>query len=122
MLTQNSIAVSEMVNVPFNNLAISKSERWFGIVGENGMCLTKYPFYVIEALQKLILCEVMEFVSESQARLYACERYIARFFSRNYHLGIQPYVPMNLPPNTLWIDNDYENREKKLRTNAKNRI
>ena len=122
MSTKNSGVVSAMGNVPFNNLDISKPERWFSIVGDNGMCLTKYPFYVIEALQKLIFCEVIEVSSESQARRYACERYIARFFSRNQNLGIQPCVPMNLPPDTLWVDNDYENRENRLKTNAENRI
>lgn len=94
--------------------------RWFSIIGDNGLCFTNNDYYVISALRKLVSCEIMEVANETQAKRYAYERYVAKFLGKNSNFGIQVQLPINLPPNTLWVDNDYEIREQKFRTNAEN--
>ena len=115
-------AIISQVNPPTTYLMPVPKERWFSIVGDNGFCFTYNDYYVISALRKLVSCEIMEVANENQAQIYAYERYVAKFFGRNRDFGIQVQLPINLPPNTLWIDKDYEIREQRLRSNNENRI
>lgn len=110
-------AIIAQANPTATYLSLVQKKRWFSIVGNNGLCFTDNDYYVISALRKLVSCEIMEVANENQAKLYAYERYVAKFFGNNNNLGIQVQLPINLPPNTLWIDKDYEIREQRLRSN-----
>ena len=85
--------------------------RWFAIVGNNGMCITEQEFRLIEAIRALKMVAVMEFGTEGAARTYVYAAYNGRFVMRNNHLGIAPQMPVHLPAECLWVDPDYEARE-----------
>lgn len=91
--------------------ASSNGNRWFSIVGNNGMCITTYEYRMIEAIRKLIMVTVMEFDNAESARGYAYSAYAGRFFMRNNHLGVVPQLPIHFPAECLWIDPDFEARE-----------
>lgn len=115
-------AVITQANPTATYFSLVPKKRLFSIIGDNGLCFTDDDYYVISALRKLVSCEIMEVANGNQAQLYAYERYVAKFLGRNSNFGIQVKLPINLPPNTLWIDEDYEIREQRLRTNDENRI
>ena len=85
--------------------------RWFAVVGNNGVCITTQEFRLIEALRALKCVAIMEFIDEGRARQYVYAAYVSRFFMRNSHLGITPSMPIHLPAEVVWVEEDYETRE-----------
>lgn len=109
MLNQNPLQLNSAMPMP---------TRYFAIVGANGVCVTSQEFMLVEATRKLFNVQITEFPDAEMARSFVYKTYCGNFFARNYHLGITMTIPMALPTEFLWIDPDYENREKMFKTNA----
>lgn len=100
----------------FNDAKIVPN-RWFGITGDNGMCITFQEGHLIEAIRALINVEIVECPNELVARNLVYKNYISRFIMRNSAYGIAPKLPANLPTELLWVDKNYDERERQLKSN-----
>ena len=105
-------------NLMQSPIAPMTASRYFGIVGTNGVCVTGQEYTLIEATRKLFNVQIAEFPDAEMARSFVYKTYCGNFFARNYHLGVSMSIPLNLPTEFLWIDPDYEKREKMFKTNA----
>ena len=85
--------------------------RWFALVGDNGMGFTSSEGVVIEGIQKLRNVTIFQMPSAEAAKNYAYAAYISRFMMRNYALGVNPLVPVNLPADCIFYDQDFAKRE-----------
>ena len=87
------------------------AKRYFAVVGDNGFGYITSDGVVLESMRKLKNLTVMEMPSETIAYQYAVCAYVSRFVMRNYANGIGASVPMYLPPDELFIEADFEQRE-----------
>lgn len=87
------------------------SNRYFAIVGDDGFCYTNAIGVVMEAFNKMHNVSIMEFSNGTTAYQYAVCAYCSRFFMRNFKQSIPPCVPLNLPINALFIDENFQARE-----------
>ena len=95
-----------------NNLVENVQElRWYAIIGDNGMGFTSSEGIVFEGIRTLRNVTVFQMPSEEAAERYAYTAYVSRFMMRNYALGINPTVPINLPKDCIFYDQDFEKRE-----------
>ena len=65
-------------------------ERYFAVVGDNGVLVTKYPLHATEGILCLKNVELAEFSSEFEAKKFAYTTYVKKYFIQ-YHR-----VPKNL--------------------------
>ena len=75
-------------------------ERYFAVVGDNGVLVTKYPLHATEGILCLKNVELAEFSSEFEAKKFAYTTYVKKYFIQ-YHR-----VPKNLkdfPTEYLWL-------------------
>lgn len=107
----SGIAASEQATGRGSNLSIL---RIFSIVGDNGMSPVDNEDLIKPVIAKgLLNVEIVEFNQVYPAIMYSIARYCARFMARNYHLQIFPSYPANLMINMVFIDPDFENRERR---------
>ena len=92
-------------------VSIIEAARWFAIVGDNGMGFTSSEGVVLEGLKMLKNVTVMQMPNLDSARNYSFNAYASRFLMRNLHAGVYPVVPINLSPDYIFIDSDFEKRE-----------
>lgn len=85
--------------------------RWYAIIGDNGMAFTSSEGVVLEGIQTLRNVTIFQMPTEEAAKNYAYVAYISRFMMRNYALGVNPLVPVNLPVDCIFYDQDFEKRE-----------
>ncbi|MBR3723368.1 MAG: hypothetical protein IKN12_11520 [Selenomonadaceae bacterium] len=102
--------MNALMTFPQNNAVVP---RWFGIVGDNGFCVTRHEFRIIEAIRLIKNISIKEFFDENSAKQRVYYTYTSRFMSRNFNFGIQPQVPIGVPAELVWIDPDFEAREGK---------
>ena len=100
------------------NSAMQKPMRYFAAVETNGVCVTGQEYMLIEATRKLFNVQIAEFPDAEMAKSFVYKTYCGNFFARNYYLGVSMSIPLNLPTEFLWIDPDYDKREKMFKTNA----
>ena len=93
-----------------NNI-VDISNRYFAIVGDEGFTYTNSIGVVMEAFGKLNNVSIMELSNETLAYQYAMCSYCGRFMMRNFEQSVQPCVPLNLPLNALFIDENFQARE-----------
>lgn len=85
--------------------------KWFALIGDNGFGYTSSEAEIIEALRSLHRPSVIFLPNQDSARAYALNAYAARWFMRNGWMGQQITIPVNLPPDYLYLDPEYEARE-----------
>ncbi len=87
------------------------SAKWFAVVGDNGFGYTSSDAEIVESLRKLHRVTVFELPNQDFARYYAYNAYAARWFMRNTCFGKSIELPVNLPPDYIFVDQDFEQRE-----------
>lgn len=87
------------------------SNRYFAIVGDEGFTYTNSIGVVMEAFGKLNNVSIMELTNETMAYQYAVCAYVNRFMMRNFTYAVQPIIPLNLPLNCCYIDENFQARE-----------
>lgn len=100
-----------MDNMTINNVANNEMKRFYVIAGDNGFGVFTTEAGILDAVRKLHRITVTELTDEQFALQYGVAAYCNRFIMRNYTRGIAPMLPINMPVDVLYIDEDYEQRE-----------
>lgn len=87
------------------------NKRYYAVVGDNGYAFTTMDGLIIEAVRVLRNVSIMEMPDELSAQRYAVAAYCNRYIMRNFSLGGYPMIPLNLPVDELYIDEDFDKRE-----------
>ena len=87
------------------------AKQWWSVVGDNGFGYTCYEGVVLEGIKNLRNLSVMTMPNEEAARQYSFAAYFGRYCMRNYNGGQQPKLPVNLPPDCIFYDKEFDARE-----------
>lgn len=90
---------------------IENNKQWYAVTADNGFAYADNVVLISTLLESWIKPTVMPMPSKEEAFRYALQAYLARFYSRNYAQGYIPRLPINLLPNALFEDADYNDRE-----------
>ena len=86
-------------------------QKWYAIIGDNGFCYTTSDVDIVNALKVLHRVTIIELQNQDLARDYSYCAYAGRWFMRNSWMGKGIQLPLNLPPEYLFVDPEFEARE-----------
>ena len=76
-------------------------ERYFAIVGDNGLLVTKYPLHATEGIFCLKNVKLAEFSSEFETKKFAYTTYVKKYFIQYRRV---PKNLKNLSSEYLWLN------------------
>ena len=76
-------------------------ERYFAIVGDNGLLVTEYPLHATEGIICLKNVECKEFSSEFEAKKFAYITYLKKYFIQYRRV---PKKLKDFPTEYLWLN------------------
>lgn len=89
----------------------NEDRNWYAVIGDNGFGYTASDVDIVNALKTLHRVAIIQLPNQDLAKAYSYCAYTGRWFMRNGWMGKGIQLPLNLPPEYLYIDPEYEARE-----------